>query len=711
MSWANVVLVSGRGTRCGLAFALACGLGAGLTPPQTARADQLTAEENDGETGYSAIEELSYETIFEASDGYAATMRIRVALHNSSLVPRDAVLSLGLPFASQVEGIATYEKGQWVEGNATQLRPDPGRRDPGSVFLRELSPSSSQDIPGAELIAFGIEPDTTMQIEVKVRVYPRLRGDRWELDVPSRGVRDPLLAGDRRVLVKGLAKKEPFWVDDDDNGGKPYILTRPEDMVTVAWPAHIKTTAALDGRYEVIPGPPGFDDGDFRLYLQLGSTQPSKPDHIVLLFDRSLSTPRQLSKRGIGVIDRLFDALPAKTTFDALAFNRHVTPLIHGVKTPKVSSKEARAALRTALGESEVGQGTDIAHALGQAAARARKRGAGRTLVVVVTDGMFPARLTADDVKREFSAHAARGKRRPEVLFVIDDPILERKGIPPTHPVAKVAAELGARISLESLDRLGLDAGAELLGAPQVLGDLEIDLPKGSTLEDEVPTGLVAGTFVVLRGRYIGKPPKSAKVSGYFGPKRIRTTMNAVELTRRPAALVATTTADLADATSEGFARPPWYRNDHESDARRGITQAGRAGRQRRGYLDDRVFKYYLSTRVYPRATACYNKSLTRNTDQEGRVVLEMEVGKGEVMFAHVAEAKLEHDDTDLIKCMTEAAWALDIPAGKMDGQIYRLRYPLRLIAPEEGKVTGTVEKIPDEIMKVLMDHRGPDEK
>ena len=709
MAWANLGAVVSRGRRLSLALGFA--LVAGFGGSQLAHADQLTAEANDGEAGYSAVEELSYETIFEASDGYAATMRIRVALHNSSMAPRDAVLSLALPFASQVEGISTFHKGQWVDGNPTQQRPDPGRRDPGSVFLRELSPASSSDIPGAELVVFGLESDTTMQVEVKVRVYPRLRGDRWEIDVPSRGVRDPQLAGDRRVLVKGLAKRERFWVDDDDNGGKPYILTRPEDMVTVAWPAHLKTTSALDGRYEVIPGPPGFDDGDFRLYLQLGSTEPSKPDHVVLLFDRSLSTPRQLSKRGLAVIDRLFDALPSKTTFDAIAFNRNVDPLMGGIKRPRVDNQAAREALRKSLADSNVGQGTDIANALGQAAARARKRGAKRTLVVVVTDGMFPARLTADAVEREFSAHAARGKRRPEVLFVIDDPILERRGIPHTHPVAKVAAELGARISLESLDRLGLDAGSDLLGAPQVLGDLEVDLPKGSTLQDEVPSGLVAGTFVVLRGRYLGKPPKAAKISGFFGPKKVKKTMGAVELARRPAALAATTTADLADATSEGFARPPWYRSDQEADARRRITQAGRAGRTRRGYLDDRIFKYYLSTRVYPRATACYNKSLGRNTDQEGRVVLEMEVGKGEVMFAHVADAKLEHDDTDLIKCMTEAAWALDIPAGKLDGQIYRLRYPLRLIAPEEGKLTGTVEKIPDEIMKVLMDHRGPNEK
>lgn len=130
---------------------------------------------------------------------------------------------------------------------------------------------------------------------------------------------------------------------------------------------------------------------------------------------------------------------------------------------------------------------------------------------------------------------------------------------------------------------------------------------------------------------------------------------------------------------------------------------SGRAGREVKGHLDERIFKYYLTTRVLPRARACYNRSLTRHTDQEGRVLLEMEVGKGEVMLARTAHSDLKHTDSELVDCMTEAAWSLDIPAGKLDDQVYRLRYPLSLIAPEEGKVSGRVERIPDEIMEVLL--------
>jgi hypothetical protein len=289
------------------------------------------------------------------------------------------------------------------------------------------------------------------------------------------------------------------------------------------------------------------------------------------------------------------------------------------------------------------------------------------------------------------------------VLFVIDEPMLQRSGIGAGHPIAKVAAQLGARISLEAMGQLEGERAKELLGAPRVLGGLGVELPKHAKLVDDVPVGLVAGSFVLLRGRYVGRAPGSVHLVGRFGDKSVRRAVKAATMERSPEALAATTSGDIEDAVSEGYARPPWYRKQQEKDARRGIMRAGRHGHEQKGYLDSKIFRHYLTTRVLPRARVCYNRGLTRHPFQSGRVVLEIEVGKGEVMLARTKEADLSEGDAKLLDCMTEAAWALDIPSGKLDDQIYRLRYPLRLIPPEDGSTAGEVTHVSDEVMELLL--------
>ena len=93
----------------------------------------------------------------------------------------------------------------------------------------------------------------------------------------------------------------------------------------------------------------------------------------------------------------------------------------------------------------------------------------------------------------------------------------------------------------------------------------------------------------------------------------------------------------------------------------------------------------------------------TRHRDQSGRVVLTLEIAKGEVMAADVSQVALERPDPQLLACLREAAWALDVPAGKLDGRIYQLRYPLRLVAPAAGKTEGSVERMSDEVMEELL--------
>ena len=133
------------------------------------------------------------------------------------------------------------------------------------------------------------------------------------------------------------------------------------------------------------------------------------------------------------------------------------------------------------------------------------------------------------------------------------------------------------------------------------------------------------------------------------------------------------------------------------------VAQAGR-GQERKGFLDEKIFRNYITTRVLPRARVCYNRALARAGDQGGRVVLEMEVGKGEVIRAGVRDTSLVRTgDAPLLDCLTEAAWALDVPAAKMDEKVYIVRYPMRLVAPIEGKHAGRVDVIDKDLLEVLL--------
>lgn len=673
--------------------------------PGLVQADQLTSEQAEGERGYLAVEELSYETIVDASDGYSATLRLRTALHNTSANARDAVHSIALPATAQLRGIRVAHDGQWTEGAGTIIRDQPERRDPGTVFARALPPAERGRLPAAEVVAFGLEPSTTIQVELVVTVYPRLRGNNWELDLPARGHDQQNLARDRRVLVKGLRKNEPFWVDDTSNRSKPYIATSGRDGITVKWPAHLAKQALLEGHYELTPGPAGFDDGDFRVYLRLGQTAPPKPDHVVLAVDRSLSTSSLLQGQTHRMFTGVLDGLPAGATFDALGFARSVTPLVDVGRgqAPKASDVGARAGLQRALDANEREPGTDLVAALVSAVERSQAQKAKRPMIVVVTDGMLPVSLDAEQVSRAFDRAVGRRGRRPEVLFVVDDPLLVRTGLDPAHPMARIAAALGARISLEAVGQMQGRSDGDLLSAPRVMGKLELPMPEGMVLDQPPPSGLVAGSFVLLTGHYVGKPAASLEVRGELGSEGVTSRLRANEQERRPQALAAVVGGGPEQAASEGFVRPPWYESEDQRTAELGIAQAGRGGVERKGYLDRKIFRHYLTTRVLPRARVCYNHSLVSDPVQAGRAVLHIEVAKGEVMIASTDGVELRSPDDKLVTCLNEAAWELDIPAGELDDKVYVLRYPLRLVPPEEGKPADVVEGLSEDQMLELM--------
>lgn len=675
-----------------LAFALA----------GAARADSLHIDvQANPERNFTPVQELSYEAIVAGMDGYKVDLRLRLALHNASARAQDVVLSLAVPRDAELVGLAVAKDGTWSPGRAAGVAPDAGHRASGTIFARPLAPVSEGDLPGAEVVVFNLEPAGTAQVELQLKAPPRLRGDRWELELPGRGDERWALAVERRVLVReGDAPAPRFWVDGVANAGASYVVSRPEDRAVVSWPYKhgAKDRRALDGHLEVLPdpAPPGqrAAGGRFRAYLRLGSSAPPRPDHVVVVLDRSRSTAPDLHRDAFAAVAGIFDELPGEVTFDAISFARTARPLLGEGEFPAVSDRAARDRVAAALDAGAREQGTDLAAALALAGKRIAARGARRPLVLVITDGMLPAGIGAPRIGQVFAdSLGARTKVRPDLLFLVDEPMMLRAGISFEHPIAGIAAGLGARISLESLAQHGgRDPGAPaelteaILAAPRVLGELSLDLPRRASLEGPAPRGLVAGGVVVVRGRYTGPAP-TITVRGKLGGARTSQTLRAAASPAPPAALVASIgVADLGRAAADGYALPPWFGRRLQRVAQLGITWAGRGNGGDRGYLDEKIFRHYLGVRVFPRARACFNRALPRNQLLGGRAVFELEVGKGEVMLAQVDGAGLTQRDEAFEACLVEAAWALEIPAGRLDEQVYRLRYPVVFNPPEGGR-------------------------
>ena len=695
----------------GLASLLALCCLATLMSSAAARRASADTLHGDPDLGYLPVEELSYELIVRPGRGFEAELDLRVALHNASVDPQDAVETLVLPRGAQLVGMAIAEGGDWIEADPSHIvsghivsGPTPrdvdsdveaGHRDPGSFWVHTLERDQAGDLPAVELIAYGMPARATVQVELHLRVTPSLRGGRWQLDLPRRNADLPNLVDQRRVIVRGpaQAKSQQFWIDGVSNGDSPYMVTRSEDAVALSWPAGATAGAQLDGSYEINPDPSG-EGGRVRLVLRLGPSQAAKPDHVLLVVDRSRSGASSLPRASARMFAGLLDTLPADVTFDALSFDRRAQVIDLGVEQPKAGDPAARRALGEALAATTPGQGTDLRAAMALAGERLAQRSAQHPLIVVVTDGMLPASVGANQVQAALTKTLGRGPK-PELLFVVDDPLLNARGLPADHPVASLAAGLGARLSLETLAHLDPTDIAQLLAAPRVLGGLTLSLPDTVVMDDATPAGLVAGDFVILEGTYFGRrsPPAKLVVRGRLGPRRITRTFRAQSRRTVPSALVAALReADREQARDEGLVLPSWFTPQMRRQTRLNVSQTGKVGWVATGQIDADIVQRQLRARVLPRARACYNRALTRNQILSGRVELAMEFGKGEVMMASIAGASLSHGDDKLLRCLETAAWAMDVPAGRLDAQVYQVRYPLEFKAPEGGKPPQTGE-------------------
>lgn len=665
---------------------------AGLAPLSEARADNLVTESARGYEGYSAVEELSYEVFVEpnAKRPGRATVLIRQTLLNSVSEPHDAVSTLGVPPNARVVGLRVARNGEWREGLDTDVstRPDKGQREPGDVFAQLIPPAQTGAVGGIEIVAYAIEGNATIQVEVELDVPVAVRGKRWELELPPRARQTSVLKSERRISVRGLDDEE-FWVDGIGSGGDPTIVIDHDEFPLIQWPAHLGKGPTLASNLDVTPDVFG-SGGRFRLQVRLGQDRMNTPQHVVLLIDQSSSTDAKLQKHARTMVRELFGQLPADTTFDAIGFHQSATPLVAlDVGYGSVDDPNDVGELDRALAAGQQHEGSDLSQAIELAAARMQARGAKNNAIVVVTDGMMPTGPGSDGMESRFT-QALGKQRRPEIIFMVDDPLLHQRGVPGDHPVAKAAARLGARVTLQDLARADQPNDGPLLAAPRVLGELGLSLPKGVTLDAPLPNAIIAGQYVVIEGHYEAEYPRSLRLKGRLGKRKLSVTAKARRTGKVPDAVAASLDpeADRQALAESGFAFPEWYTRNAMQASRVAIERAGRNAAPARGSLTSDIFLRYLRQRVLPRSQACYRSAVNRDPRLAGRVTFDFEIGKGEVMLASVSAAELTLEDESFESCLEQAAWAMRVPKSSLDDQIYRVRYPINFHAPQDAPDT-----------------------
>ena len=86
-----------------------------------------------------------------------------------------------------------------------------------------------------------------------------------------------------------------------------------------------------------------------------------------------------------------------------------------------------------------------------------------------------------------------------------------------------------------------------------------------------------------------------------------------------------------------------------------------------------------------------------------GQAMFTYQLGKGEVMRASVDVSELSGEDASLRRCLDEAAWSLQIPAGQRDATRYLVHYPIRLVPPENAQARGEESEL-SPLVEMMLD-------
>jgi hypothetical protein len=392
--------------------------------------------------------------------------------------------------------------------------------------------------------------------------------------------------------------------------------------------------------------PHGADTGVALGVCRMSPAEGPAPERVLLLVDRS----RSVGPAGISlerdVARALLEALPPSVRFNALFFDRAVTPLF---PVARAATAEALAALDEQTGPGQLENGTDLSRALKAAGELGRIEPEARTWVVLLTDGALPEGARADSLLLAASAFAPS---RTEALVLLVRP----GGDEPTPAAAQeVLRALPGRFGgvLRAVDAADVRGTvAQVIAAARRGGDLfGISVAAGGR-----------GTEVLAAVAPGEGDTRIVRVAG--GGALSSSAQHAGRATRAALATARVDRAALAPYL-DGPAGAAWIAAGGRLAAYV-ETAAGPpplADETPRGQMDRNVVRNALSLAYMPRARACYLGRRVRGADDfelRGRLRLELHLERGEMVEAVVRQSTLKRPEIEA--CLREAAFGVEIP-------------------------------------------------
>ena len=706
-------------------------------------------------------------------DGLIASIESRQVVVNPGDRETEIFYTFDLPIEAAVTGVEIrLPDGRKAVSNAVGAAAgfqfvdegSPGRPDVGLLRVVDRPVGHDVHLARYELRVFPVPAGKSAIAIVRWYLPARYRDGRLELRLPARGTaanrvrerldvqwRAPATArGLREVRAAGHIAA-PSRTAPVSTARLSFVAPADADIVLEARPVFRGgeplvaelATRPLDkrgGAYALTVLSPASED-----------TRPTAYERVLLIVDtsRSLGTTGAAAARA--VVDSLLEAATPAAQTEAIVFARRARALTGRLGSDRSGLKNQVAA---ALTGSASENGSDLGEALGEAAALLKRAGPATstplgavargasdpTLIVIVTDAMFPLGLDGAQAVGRIGSIALNEARIASVVLVPDQAVLPD---PHDGPLGELARRTGGRIVTVRHGEARTRASHlwNELAQPAPVRAIDADW-RGVTVtgEDAVPQELEAGEGLVLFGWYRGRPPTAVQIAAELRGRQvaIRTrragavgakTALALALINRPAGDLlpapADASRDQADAepapldaairagvatdasslvvldTRDAFARdrlafarkwgalqyrrhpPPAERAAGEDDAPSVRPIIGRRAPfavRKTGELDRGIIQRLMKHHVVPRARACYDRALRRAPDLTGSVTIELEMVRGEVQDARISRTTIT--DAALTECLLDAAFATPVPQvalGDTSEVVVVARYPLRL--------------------------------
>ena len=675
--------------------------------------------------------------------GGIARVVVRQAITNHGSDDAVAIYSFDLPADAALIDARTHLSSGWTTseivdsesavvpaGGAATLK---HRASPDAVLVRLMERDDKPPDPADgglssyELRLFPLPVGRTAVVEVTWLAPLRLDDGRLSLRIPGRGDSPRLVTEHVEVTLKPAAGVTSYrnlvvggrlQAKAPGSKGHDTLAARGGDTV-------IEVTPELGTGARVSYAAVSLGKGLGALAVQAWMPRPTgrsplDPDRVLLVVDVSASMGAGSVAAARQLVATLLAAVPEEARVDLITFDRTARRQLGALKANDHATRKAIAAALAPPADPR--NGSDLGAALDlvrTATARDEdKHGPGRTLVVIIGDGMTPLHLTgARAIDRIGTPVIDRGQ--VVAITLVPDAV----ATPDTSvgPAAALASRTGGRslaIRTGSVAERAPSLAAELR-QPAPLDQLSVDAGAGTTVDDlPLPQLLEAGRGFTAVGLYHGKAPTSLALVAHAGGKTVtlhgrgdsslraavaplavlwadavslRTAgdnsddddgRNAEGAAARKARVVTPTAALVGLDSRDAFAHdrlamtrrwgpqvftrlppPPELRAGAELggfSVSPSLAVPAGVDQRRTGALDRAIIARLIDTHVMPKARACYQQALKAHPRLAGSLVLYLELARGEVQWAEVQRSSFP--DGGIEACIAEAGYSIHVP-------------------------------------------------